>query len=79
MGVVAADQAQNGDGVDFANETVGTLLALGGEVAVAQVVTVEAKWSPLLGGSKTEGERRERRFMFAALGASPVEASMEFL
>ena len=49
-GVVAAGQARSGDGVVLADETVGALLALGGEVAVGQDAAVQALVSTDVGG-----------------------------
>lgn len=56
---VAAGQTQNSDGVDLAGEAVGTLLALGGEVALGQVVTAEALVTANVRG--VEDRKRETR------------------
>ena len=63
----------------FADETLGALLALGGKVAVGQVVADRLWWRPVLGESKTERGRRGRRSMWTSFGACPVVASTELL
>ena len=51
-GAVAAGQLRSGDVVDFVDEAVGALLAFGGEVAVGQVVTVQALVAANVGGGQ---------------------------
>ena len=52
-GAVAVGLPRNGGGVEIVDEAVNTLLALGGEAAVGQVVTVEALVA-VIGGSMAE-------------------------
>ena len=59
----------------FADEAVGALLALGGELQKRFSL-----WRPLmLGKSETERDRRGRRSMCTMLGASLVEALTKLL
>lgn len=55
-GTVAAGLTRKGGGVDFADEAVSALWALGDEVAVGQMVIVEALVIAIVGG--VEGRKR---------------------
>ena len=54
----------SGDGVVFADEAVGELLALGGEVAVGQEVSVEALAAANVGGGQDrKGQTRKAAYV----------------
>ena len=61
-GAVATGQTRSGDGVEFAGEAVCILLVLGGEVAIAKVVMVQALVVANVGGV----EQRQRETWKAA-------------